>query len=146
MTYSAKSAFIGFDFGTKKIGVAVGQLLTRNARPLATLRYTKAGELPWPQICSLLSRWQPSALIVGVPLNMDGSEQSLTVAARNFANLLATRYQLPVYSHDERLTSVSARSQLFANGGYKALQQGQVDMVAAQLILQDWLWHYPTEK
>ena len=77
-------------------------------------------------------------MVVGIPLNMDGSEQPLTQLARLFANTLKDQYNLPVFEMDERLTTKDARERLFAEGGYKALQDGQVDQVAAQLILQNW--------
>lgn len=133
---------IGFDFGTKRIGVAIGQLVTRIARPLLTLS-AKNGLPSWLRIDHIVKKWQPDAFVVGIPLNMDGSEQALTFAARSFASILHERYHLPIHEIDERLTSVDAREQLFSQGGYRALQNGQVDSMAAQLILQNWLDSLP---
>jgi putative Holliday junction resolvase len=132
------SILIGFDFGTKRIGVAIGQQVTRIARSLLTLP-AKNGVPPWDRVTQLVKKWQPEAFVVGIPLNMDGSEQPLTAAARTFASILLERYKLPVHEVDERLTTVDARERLFASGGYQALQDGQVDSMAAQLILQAWL-------
>lgn len=129
---------LAFDFGTKRIGVAIGQPVTKMARPLITLS-AKGGMPHWDQLTQLVKRWQPQEFVVGIPLNMDGSEQPLTQRARQFAQQLKERYQLPVHEMDERLTTVAAREHLFEEGGYKALQEGQVDQVAAQLILQAWL-------
>lgn len=129
---------LAFDFGTKRIGVAIGQRLTRQARPLVTVG-AKNGVPQWEKIAALIKRWQPGALVVGIPLNMDGTEQTLTGLARAFAKCLHERYQLPVFEMDERLTSVAARERLFQEGGFAALQDGQVDSMAAQLILQNWL-------
>jgi len=129
---------LGFDFGTKRIGVAVGQIITQTARPLDTIKANN-GEPQWDSLNKLIKTWQPDALIVGIPLNMDGTEQFITQKARQFADQLAEHYQLPVHGVDERLTTKAAREYLFNEGGYKALQQGQVDSVAAQLILQTWL-------
>lgn len=129
---------MGFDFGTKRIGVAIGQMVTKVARPLLTLQ-AKDGVPAWDKLNNLVKRWQPQAFVVGIPLNMDGSEQPLTQLARSFALMLHERYKLPVYETDERLTTVDARERLFAEGGYQALQDGQVDSMAAQLILQTWL-------
>ncbi len=138
MKKTSLEVLLGFDFGTKRIGVAVGQTVTQAARPLATLN-AKEGVPQWNELTKIMNTWHPDALVVGVPLNMDGTEQALTQLARNFMTQLAERYQLPVYGIDERLSTKDARERLFAEGGYKALQHGQVDRVAAQLILQNWL-------
>ncbi len=129
---------LAFDFGSKRIGVAIGQRVTQMARPLLTLS-AKAGVPQWDKLAQLIKRWQPQELVVGIPLNMDGSEQALTQSARSFAKALKERYHLPVHEMDERLTTVAARESLFEEGGYQALQKGRVDSVAAQLILQAWL-------
>ena len=128
---------LAFDFGLKRIGVAVGQTVTKSARPLETLA-AKDGTPDWKQIESLIKKWQPQALIVGIPLNMNGTDQPITKRAREFSTLLGKKYALPIIEMDERLTTKDARERLFEQGGYKALQGGQVDQVAAQLILQNW--------
>jgi putative Holliday junction resolvase len=128
----------GFDFGMKRIGVAVGQTVTKSARPLATIQAAQ-GSPHWDSLTKLVKKWHPDAFIVGIPLNMDGSEQPLTQAAQKFADLLRERFQLPVYGMDERLTSVEAKARVFTEGGYKALKNTEIDSVAAQLILQNWL-------
>jgi len=129
---------LGFDFGMKRIGVAVGQTVTRSANPLTILN-AQQGEPVWEDITKIIHHWKPMALIVGRPLHMDGSTQSITDAAEHFANQLKSRYGLPVYEVDERLSSVEARSNMFDQGGYRALHKKRVDSVAAQIILQDWL-------
>ncbi|HBT7181679.1 TPA: Holliday junction resolvase RuvX, partial [Klebsiella pneumoniae] len=83
--------FLGFDFGTKSIGVAVGQRITATARPLPALK-AQDGKPDWNVIEKLLKEWQPEAVIVGLPLNMDGTEQPLTARARNFANKIHGRF------------------------------------------------------
>lgn len=128
---------MGFDFGTKRIGVAIGQTVTQTARPLDTL-LAKAGEPNWDMLAKLLKKWNPDTLIVGIPLNMDGTDQTISHSAREFAEQLRLRFHLPVEEMDERLTTKDARERLFAEGGYKALQDGQVDKVAAQLIINNW--------
>ena len=128
---------IAFDFGKKRIGTAVGQTVTATARPLTTLQ-AKEGIPDWQQVSTLIKKWRPDALVVGIPFNMDGTDQPLTLDARAFAKALKDQYNLPVFEMDERLTTKDARERLFAEGGYKALQDGQVDQVAAQLILQNW--------
>jgi putative Holliday junction resolvase len=129
---------LGFDFGMKRIGVAVGQTVTQSARPLGTLKAIN-GVPQWPAITRLITTWHPGGLVVGIPLNMDGTEQPLTAAAQQFADSLYKHFKLPVYGMDERLTSVEAKARLFSEGGFKALRKGEIDSVAAQLILQNWL-------
>lgn len=138
MKQSSLNTLLGFDFGTKYIGIAVGQTITKSSRALTTVK-AKEGVPAWDQVDVLIKNWRPDALIVGIPLNMDGTEQRLTQLARQFADLLRERYQLPVYEMDERLTTVEAKEQLFSQGGYKALQKDRIDSQAAQLILQSWL-------
>ncbi len=128
---------MAFDFGMKRIGVAIGQTITKTARPLSTL-HAKDGIPNWSEVKALLAKWKPQALVVGIPVNMDGSDQKISTNAREFGHSLHAQFQLPVYEMDERLTTKDARERLFESGGYKALQDGQVDRVAAQLILQNW--------
>jgi putative Holliday junction resolvase len=143
MEKKAHKILLSFDFGMKRIGVAVGQTITQTARPLTTLKANQ-GIPQWEEVNKLIRIWQPDALIIGIPLNMDDTEQPLTHAAKTFSATLQKRYQLPVYGVDERLSTKDARERLFNQGGYKALQGGQVDSVAAQLILQNWLMENKT--
>lgn len=129
---------LGFDYGTKKIGVAVGQSITGNAQALAPLK-ARDGIPNWDQIQQLIETWQPHCLIIGNPLNMDGSEQDITQRAKKFANRLNGRFKLPVHLIDERLSTVEARQRLFDQGGYKALKQQSVDSLAAAIMIEDWL-------
>ncbi|ART79562.1 Holliday junction resolvase RuvX [Oceanisphaera avium] len=129
---------LGFDYGTKSIGVAVGQELTATARPLLALKALD-GIPNWDDIARLVNEWQPQLLIIGLPLNMDGSEQDISRRARKFANRLHGRFGIQVELQDERLTTTDARARLFEAGGYKALGKDAVDAVSAQLILESWL-------
>jgi putative Holliday junction resolvase len=138
MTNNTHNVVLGFDFGMKRIGVAVGQTITQTAQPLGTIK-TNNGAPQWDALTKYVKKWQPDALVVGIPLNMDGTEQPLTQAAQKFADLLRNHFKLPVYGMDERLTSVEAKARVFDQGGYKALKNAEVDSFAAQLILQNWL-------
>lgn len=129
---------LGFDFGTKRIGVAIGQTLTKTANPLTTLNAEK-GVPDWAKVRQLIQEWQPEALVVGIPLNMDGSEQKLTELARTFAYRLKQQTNLLVFGSDERLTTVAARADIFETQGYRGLQQSQVDAHAAAVMLTEWL-------
>ncbi len=129
------TTLLGFDFGTRSIGVAVGQMITATAAPLPALK-ARDGIPDWQLIENFIEQWQPQQLVVGLPLNMDGTEQDVSRLARKFANRLNARYRLPVALCDERLTSADARSMLFELGGFKKLGKEKVDSVAACLILQ----------
>ena len=124
---------LAFDYGTRRIGIAVGQTLTGTARPLATLK-SRNGKPDWEAIGRLIREWQPDRLVVGLPLHMDGSEQPMTELARRFGRQLEGRYNLPVEWADERLTSEEAERNL-PGGGDKAA----IDAEAAAVILQGWL-------
>jgi len=129
---------LGFDFGLKRIGVAVGQSVTASASPLAILN-TRAGIPPWDDIAELIVKWQPQALIVGVPINMGEIEQEIIKFAQRFAEQLHRRYNLPVHTIDESLTTKAARAAIYAKGGYRALQKEAIDSIAAKLIVEDWM-------
>jgi putative Holliday junction resolvase len=128
---------LAFDFGTKSIGVAIGQQLTGTARPLAALK-AQDGTPDWNKIEALLKEWQPDRVVVGLPLNMDGTEQPLTVRARKFANRIHGRFGVQVDLHDERLSTIEARAELFERGGFRALSKGSVDSLSAVIILESW--------
>lgn len=136
--YSENSTFLGFDFGIKNIGVAVGQNITKTATPLMIIDASKEKAVE-QQIIKLITAWRPSALIVGVPVNMDGTKQEMTKIARKFAQQLRELSNLPVYEVDERLTTKAAREEVYVRGGYKALQKAAIDSIAAQLILESWM-------
>lgn len=141
MTGSGRT-LLGFDYGTKHIGVAIGQELTGTSAPLATLP-TRNEQPDWDAIARLIDTWRPTALVVGIPLNMDGTEQEMTLAARRFARRLEGRYRLPVHLADERLSSVEAGRMLHDRtadaGARRARRRREVDEVAAHLILQTYM-------
>jgi putative Holliday junction resolvase len=130
--------FLGFDFGMKNIGVAVGQELTKTANPLTVIK-AREGIPNWDQIKTLLDQWNPQLLVVGLPLNMDGSEQEMTAAARRFGNRLNGRFHIPVDWQDERLTTFEALDQLGIRSKMQSNKREDVDRISAQLILQSWL-------
>lgn len=127
---------LGFDYGTKRIGVAVGQDITRTVTPLTTL-HSQNNKPDWDAISKLITEWQPDRLVVGLPLHLDGSIQALTERVQRFGNQLKGRYNLPVEMVDERLTSHEAETALAARGGKTA--KADIDALAAALILQSWL-------
>ena len=140
MTTSQPSTLLAFDWGTQKIGVAVGQTLTRTATPLKELP-ARDGIPQWDMIEKLVAEWQPDAFVVGLPLNMDDTETEYTPRARKFGNRLNARFGLPWFGVDERLSSFDARKTIAANTrqtGVPPKKGRLVDSVAAALILETW--------
>lgn len=128
---------LGFDFGTTRIGVAIGQSITGTASPLAPIR-AQDGKPDWQALDPLIAEWQPDALVVGLPLNMDGSISEMARRARKFANRLQDRYQCPCFLIDERLTTAEAKRLHLAAGGGTNFKSESVDGIAARLLLEDW--------
>lgn len=129
---------LGFDFGTKRIGVATAQAVTGTAAPLAPVP-ARDGIPAWDKLDALLAEWAPEALIVGLPLNMDDSESELSRLARKFARRLAARYRLPVFMCDERLSSHEARGLLLELQDRRRGKLPALDSTAAVLIAEAWL-------
>lgn len=128
------STLLGFDFGPRKIGVAVGQTITGSASALTTIR-SRREKPDWSRIEQLVREWQPNGAVVGLPFNMDDTETELAPNARRFARQLQGRFGLDVHLVDERLTSLDARRQL----GRGATSPEAIDAMAAKLILETWL-------
>lgn len=126
----AEITALGFDFGTRRIGVAYGQSISGTARPLAILP-ARDGIPDWQQIQQLMNTWQPDLLVVGLPYNMDGSDSDLLLRATKFGNRLHGRFHLPCYGIDERLSSKAAEELAGSRGE-------PLDSIAAQLILESW--------
>lgn len=131
-------AYLGFDYGTKHLGIAVGGRASGRAEALATASVHQ-GIPDWPLLDRLIKEWKPAALIVGLPLNMDDSENAMTQAARKFGHRLHARYNLPVHLVDERLTSVAAKNTLVESRTPWKQRKAKVDKLAAQTILQAYL-------
>ncbi|XAJ85261.1 Holliday junction resolvase RuvX [Buchnera aphidicola (Formosaphis micheliae)] len=127
---------LSFDFGTTNIGVAVGQELTHTANALTSIR-SKNGVPNWYQIKKIIEQWKPKYIIVGLPLNIDGTNQNITIKARKFAKSLQ-KMSINVKLHDERLSTVEAKSILFQKGGFKSLTKNNIDSFSAVLILESW--------
>src|SRR3954468_24899960 len=133
------ASVLGFDFGTRFIGVAVGNRLS-GARALETVNHHTL-EPDWQRIDALVREWRPAQLIVGLPLQMDGSEQAMTHAARGFAAGIGERYHLPVRMVDERLTSIEASHRFAAQrarGTARRKDIAGLDAIAAEIILENW--------
>ena len=129
--------YLGFDYGSKRIGIAVGNTVSGSASALDTVRVIN-GQPDWQHISRLISEWKPDALVVGWPVQMDGSANPITAAARRFGNQLNGRYQLDVHFIDERLSSQMALSEI-REAGYNRRSRELVDSYAAREILQTFI-------
>jgi putative Holliday junction resolvase len=127
---------LAFDYGTRRIGIAVGNTVLRSARALETID-DERNEVRFVRIGALIDEWQPGLLVVGIPVHADGTEHAMTQRARRFARQLAGRFGVPVAHADERHTTAEAAATLgerrAGRGG-----RGERDALAAQLILQGW--------
>jgi putative holliday junction resolvase len=132
------TTYLGFDYGSKHLGIAVGGSASGRAEALASAS-VRHGVPDWSTLDRLIKEWQPAALIVGLPLNMDDSENAMTRAARKFGHRLHARYNLPVHLVDERLTSVDAKNTLVESRVPWKQRKAKVDKLAAQTILQAYL-------
>ena len=132
---SKPKSLLGFDYGLKQIGVANGQTLTCSASGLTILKAVD-GIPNWAEVEKLLTEWAPDLVVVGLPLNMDGSESELSSRARKFARRLQGRFAVEVEMVDERLTSREAKMLCREQGSYDLTK---IDHIAASLILQSWL-------
>ena len=133
---------LAFDYGRKRIGVATGQELAATTKPLTTVQVIN-NKPDWVRIEQLIKEWQPNILIIGLPMNMDGTEHEMSKAARRFSNQLHGRFKLPIELIDERLTSIEAEdiiAEARRSGRIKrSKSKTSIDQVAAEIILKNWL-------
>ena len=131
-------SLMAFDFGTQRIGIAIGQRITAGAQPLNPIK-ARDGIPDWDGLQRLIDEWQPDAFVVGLPLNMDGSDSDMSRRANKFARRLEGRYHRPAYTHDERLTSYEAKGIVIEQGGSRDFGANSVDGLAT-LYQNTWAW------
>ena len=140
---SAPKIILAFDYGTRRIGVASGDTLTRTAREVTTLQCTSTRVPPWSQIDRLVAEYRPAQFVVGVPYNMDDTPTALTEACRAFADELQARYTISAALVDERLSSREASEQIREARALglkrKRSTREDIDQVAARILLEQWL-------
>jgi putative holliday junction resolvase len=142
-SYRDTDCVLGFDFGTRKIGVAIGSRETGIANALTTLAAVRQ-KPDWQGIAALITLWGASRLVVGISRQADGAENPVTRPTLRFCRQLEGRFGLPVAQVDESLTTFEAKQMLFDEAGVDATTLWKVqDQVAAQLILQSWLNQNP---
>lgn len=129
---------LAFDFGMRNIGVAIGQIQRQSTEELAVLT-AKDGIPNWSSIKKLIEEWQPQQLVVGLPLNMDGSDGDFLPHSRKFGNRLHEKFQLPVAFADERLSSFEAKQEVSERDKKFHYKNNPVDSIAARLILESWM-------
>lgn len=132
------SALLGFDFGRKRIGVAVGDRNTAMAHPLASVAVGRRG-IDWQTLETLIEQWRPAELVVGLPVALDGARTPMSAECQRFGNELAKRFRLPVRWVDERLTSEAARWRMREIPATRSNSRVPRDPLAAQLILETYL-------
>lgn len=137
MPEAANRRVMAFDFGTRRIGVASGQEMLGTGKPLVMLP-ARDGVPDWDRIGSLLAEWKPDLVLVGLPLNMDDTENDMCARARKFGKRLHGRFHVDVEMVDERLTSFEAKGDVVAAGGSRDFGRDGVDDRAAVLILETW--------
>lgn len=129
---------IAFDYGTTNIGVAVCQTALGEAKPLPPIK-ARDGVPHWDDIAKLINEWQPALAVVGLPLNMDGSESDMCARAQKFARRLNGRFNLATEMMDERLSSFEAKGEVMRQGGSRDYKNNPIDSIAAKYILESWL-------
>lgn len=134
---AASGTIIAFDFGTRRIGVAIGESMIGLAHPLTEIAGEEAGKR-FAAIAKLIAEWKPQHLVVGLPLSVEAEPHELTRRAQRFARQLEGRFGLPVSFVDERYTSVDAEAGMRESGAHKAIREKRIDAAAAQLILQQY--------
>lgn len=143
-TTQSAGTCLAFDYGSKRIGTAIGEARMQSARPLSVVSNVH-GTPDWQSIADLVDQWQPTDLIVGWPLDDTGSEQAITAHVRGFIKRLEQRFELPVHKVDERFSSIAAqesiRSMRQSGQRKRRASHGDVDTVAAALILESWFTH-----
>jgi putative Holliday junction resolvase len=128
---------LAFDFGERRIGIAVGEHLINSANPLTTID-NESNEVRFATITQLVNEWQPKLLVVGLPLSLDGNETEVTQLCKKFARRLNGRFNLPVIMIDERYSSTEASQLLYESGIKGRAQKAMLDQVAAQTILRSY--------
>ena len=128
---------IGIDYGLKHIGISVGDTVSKSAKPLCGFEYK--GEELMSKLQEIIERWQPEKVIVGLPLNADGTTQPLTEKVSLFAHAFSSRFGLPVECVDERWSTVEAKANLHGAIKTKKVSKSMVDAESAKLILEQWL-------
>lgn len=141
----AQGSVLAFDFGTRRIGIAIGETMLGQARPLLTLD-AEANQVRFAAIEKLIAEWQPALLVVGLPLSPEGERHDMSERCERFARQLEGRFNLPVERVDERFSSVEADSRLAARGQDWRRRKESLDAEAAATILQSYFDAHPTPR
>ena len=138
MTTTIAETFIGIDFGLRNMGIAVGNTLSKTAQPLTVIR-ARDGVPDWDQLLKIAADWKPDKIIVGLPLNMDGSKSKISEIVERFARHLEGQLGLTVILVDERLSSREAKQTAVSAGHNGDFSARPIDDLAATIILSTFL-------
>jgi putative Holliday junction resolvase len=133
-----KMILLAFDYGTKNIGVAIGEHFLKTSRSLTCISVHKNNH--WIEIKNLILQWKPTKIIIGLPLNIKGKIQNTTLKAKKFSFQLFKKFNIPIYLHDERFTTKEAKSFLFNNKNIKKINNKKINSTSALIILRSWLY------
>lgn len=129
---------VGVDFGTRHIGISIGDTISKQARPLTSFSWSAAsGYLN--EMRSIIERWCPDQLVVGMPLNADGTRQSISDHVQSFVETCESHFSIPVATADERWSTVSAKTYLYETNKHHAVKKQHIDAESASVILSQWL-------
>ena len=128
---------MAFDFGTKNIGIAIGQEITNSSQTFYTVKANE-GEPEWTQLDKVVFDWNPKLFIVGDPLNFDGSESDMKEKSDKFSNQIQKKYKIPVKLVDERLTTKEAKERIKEEVSMSFRSSADIHQVSAQIILESW--------
>jgi len=132
------SVLLGFDFGLRRIGVAVGQHITGTASPLTPIK-AQEGIPDWQVIGGLMTEWKPVLVLVGEPINMDGSDSAMAARARKFARRVQGRFGARITMVDERLSSYDVKQRVRQYHGAVDFADHAIDSAVAVLLIEQWL-------
>lgn len=138
-------SLMGFDYGKKRIGLAVGQRLLQSGNGIGYVNATD-GKPNWEQLDAFIKEWQPDGFVVGLPINMDGTESDMSRRANKFSKRLQGRYGKPCFTIDERLSTFAAKEEAKAQGHKGHYKSDPIDALAAQFILESWLNQFPLDQ
>ena len=143
--HAPQGTVLAFDFGEKRIGIAVGEWALAQAHPLSTL-HSETNSVRFAAIAALITEWRPTLLVVGLPLSLDGAPHAMTARCTRFANQLRGRFALPVDYAEERMSSIEAEERLRICGHTARSAREHVDAMAAQIILQGYFAQHAAQR
>jgi putative Holliday junction resolvase len=135
---TTNKTFLGLDVGTRFIGVAVGQTITKTATPLSVV-HVNNNQLDWQRLDQLIQTWQPSGIVIGIPMLLIENKNPIVEFIQNIGHEVYERYSIPIFWKNEDFTTIEAKAKLFLQKKSKGLTKENIDCYSAKIILEDWL-------